>query len=226
MPAYFGSVPLVTVAELQNLVSTYNRVGFGGAVSANASAADLVVPGNKNVGVGKKAGTRVAIDGGSGVFAGYAVALGALSSSLWKLVDGSTTYTPVNIVDVGGGAGWTLTTATYAAGVLTSATAAAINATQTVALKAGRYKIQGTVGRRVSTVWPTLKVTQVTGTVVLLDAAYSTATLSAGSTVVDQLTDTFVLPADGNVKFDLNVKDVSGNQVGATFISFILEANG
>ena len=43
---------------------------------------------------------------------------------------------------------------------------------------------------------------------------------------MDTFYEDFVVPADGNVKFDLNVKDGAGNQTGATHIQFILEANG
>lgn len=219
---FFGGLQQVTIADLQNLVSDINRKGDGRAQSANAL--NSVAPGSPSIG-GKKASTKVAVDIGAGAIA-VVMALGEKSSDLWRVIDGGTAYTPVNILNVGGGGAWTLTTATYAAGVLTSATAAAINATQTVVLKAGRYKISGTVGRRVSTVWPVLVVTQVTGSVTLLNKAYNTAKLDAASVVTDALSDTFVLPIDSSVKFDLNVKDINGNQTGATFISFNLEANG
>ena len=220
---FVGGLPLVPTADLQNLVSDANRRGDGRVQSANA--ANTLQPGAVGGGMGKRAGTKVLVDVGSGALA-IAMAVGQLSSDLWRLVDGTTAYTPVNILNPGGGVAWTLTTATYAAGVLTSSTAAAINATQTVVLKAGRYKISGTVGRRLSTVWPRLIVTQVTGSVVLLSKEYSTATVSAASAVVDTIDDTFVLTSDGSVKFDLNVRDGSGNQTGATWITFILEANG
>lgn len=229
---YVGSLPLIPVADLQNLVSDANRNGgtANGATSANGVAGSAAGPGaaagfGGPGGLGKRAGTKVLVDLGSAAYA-TVMAAGPLSSDLWRIVDGTTAYTPVNIVNPGGGGAWTLTTATYAAGVLTSSGAAAINATQTVVLKAGRYRLAGTVGRRVSTVWPVLKITQVTGTVVLATLAYSTAKLDAASVLVDTLSDTFVLPQDGSVKFDLNVQDVSGNQTGATFISFILQANG
>lgn len=202
-----GNWSFVPIADLQNLVSSANLAGTG-------RVGDL--------GIGKKAGTEVAANN-SGAYGGTVVAQGANSAAVWILESAGTTYTPVNIVNVGGGGAWTLTTATYAAGVLTSSGAAAINATQTVALKKGTYLVKGTVGRRLSTVWPTLKVTEVTGTVVRLTKAYNTATVDAASATVDNLYETFILSADGNVKFDLNVSDVSGNQTGATFISFSLE---
>lgn len=220
---FVGGLQLVPTADLQNLVSDANRRGDGRAKSANA--ANTLQPGAAGGGMGKRAGTKVLVDVGAGALA-IAMAAGPLSSDLWRLVSGNDLFTPVNILNPGGGAAWTLTTATYAAGVLTSTTAAAINATQTVVLKAGRYKISGTVGRRLSTIWPRLIVTQVTGSVVLLSKEYNSATVSAASTVVDTIDDTFVLTSDGSVKFDLNVRDGSGNQTGATWITFILEANG
>lgn len=221
MADFFGTYPKATIADLQNLSSDFNRRGNNARRSANDDgSARVAAPG----GGYKKASAKVAVLVGS-VYA-LAMAQGEKSSDVWALIDGGTTYTPVNIVNPGGGGGWTLTTATYSAGVLTSATAAAINATQTVNLKAGRYRISGNVGRRVSTIWPTLKVTAVTGSLVLLDKAYNLATLDAASVKTDVISDTFVLAADGNVKFDLNVKDVNGNQTGATYINFILEAQG
>lgn len=224
MPVSFhGSLPLISITDLQNLVSDANRAGDARAQSANSL--NTVTPGAQGSGIGKRKGTLVAVDIGSGAIA-MARANGPLSSDLWRLVDGTTAYTPVNILNRGGGAAWTLTTATYAAGVLTASTAAAINATQTVTLKAGRYKLSGTVGRRLSTIWPRLIITYVPTSTVLLSKEYSTATVSAASTVVDKLDDVFTVPLDGAVKFDLNVRDGAGNQTGATWIDFILEANG
>ena len=216
----FGALTAYSIAQLQDLQSDANRKGNGSKRSANypGVAGRTGAPG----GGAKKPGARVYVTDNGGI----AHATGDKSSDTWKLIDGSTTYTPVNIVNPGGGGAWTLTTATYAAGVLTSSTAAAINATQTVTLKAGKYRVVGTVGRRTALVWPTLKVTLVTGTVVVVDKAYNLSTLSAASAVVDTFYEDFVVPADGNVKFDLNVKDGAGNQTGATHIQFILEANG
>lgn len=216
----FGALTSFTIAQLQDLQSDANRKGNGSRRSANdpGVAGRAGAPG----GGAKKPGARVFVSDNGGI----AHAQGEKSSDTWKLIDGSTTYTPVNIVNPGGGGAWTLTTATYTGAVLTSSTAAAINATQTVTLKAGKYRVVGTVGRRTALVWPTLKVTLVTGTVVVVDKAYNTATLSAASAVVDTFYEDFTLPADGNVKFDLNVKDLVGNQTGATHIQFILESNG
>lgn len=203
----YGNWPIVPSADLTNLVSQANIAGSG-------RVGDL--------GIGKKAGMEIAVANGANDYNIY-TAFGSKTSDRWSQLTGTTSIVPVNVLTPGGGGSFTLTTATYAAGVLTSATAAAINATQTVALKKGTYQVRGTVGRRLSTVWPTLTLTEVTGTVVRLAKAYNTATVDATSATVDVLLETFIVSADGNVKIDLNVKDVSGNQTGATFISFVFE---
>lgn len=223
----FGSLLLVPIADLQNLQSVANR---NGATNSNPRGAEdpnfsgVVAVGGPGA-IGKRKQTKVAVDLGSGAIA-VAMANGAKSSDLWRLIDGSTAYTPVNILNPGGGAAWTLTTATYSAGVFTVATNAAQNATQTVALKAGRYRLSGSVGKRVANVNVKLTITQSTGSVNLLTKLYNTVPIDAASVKVDGLTDAFTVLLDSNVVFDLTVRtDADATTTGAAWITFIVEAS-
>jgi hypothetical protein len=222
----FGSLILVPVADLQNLNSQANR--NGATNSGPRSANDPNFSGSVSVGgpgtIGKRKGVKIAVDVGSGAI-GVAQAAGDKSSDLWRLIDGTTAYTPVNVLNPGGGAAWTLTTATYTGGVFTVATNNAQNATQTVALKAGRYRLSGTVGKRAANVSPKLTVTQSTGSVVLLTKLYNSVPIDAASVKVDSLSDQFTVLLDSNVVFDLTVRtDADASTTGAAWISFILEA--
>jgi len=127
-----GAWPIVPIADLNSLTSEANLNGDNRRV---------------NKALGKEPGLKVLAILSTGVY-GFVVATSSLSSSPWQLVDGSLRYTPVNILNPLGGAAWTLTTTTYAAGILTVATAVADAAVQTVTLAAGKYRIVGTATRQ------------------------------------------------------------------------------
>lgn len=199
-----GPFPIVPIADLQNLVSEANLHGD------NRKYATAM---------GKRAGHKVLALVSAGVYA-LVVPTSRASFAPWQIVDGSAQYTPVNILNAGGGAAWTLTTATYTGGVLTASGAAANNAVQVVALKKGTYRLNMKVGRRVAGFAPKLVISGATDGV-LSTTSYPKATVSADSSVVDDASVQFTLTADQNVTFTANVVDSAtlANGVGAAYLA-------
>lgn len=211
-----GNYTVVPVADLQNLVSKVNVPN--GDTRFHAT------------GFNKSAGYKVLADLTGGVYA-RVVALGSKSSSIWSRVDG-VQYTPVNILTPGGQTNWTITQTTavddgtYVAGVLTQTAAKTAMASQVVILKAGKYRIVGTVDRTTTTKAAKLTVTAATDGVVV-NNVFSKSTVSADNSVVDSFTLDFTLTtASQNVTFANNIVAVSGlaNSTGSAFIKYSLEA--
>lgn len=208
--ALLGHLSKVPQADLENLQSAANRAGdarVGSTSNGKKPCQELIMIATADGALSK-------------VFA-----LGSLSSDGWNLCDGSLTFTPTNVLDVGGGDDWSLTTATYASGVLDASGAAAVNATQTVALKAGTYRAVGQVNRHTSDKAVKMILQGATDGVVLTKT-FSNATVSSGDTVKDDLAETFTLAVDQNLVIKLNIVAVSGgaNSTGAAYISFKFEA--
>ena len=202
-----GSLTLVPLVDLQNLVSPANLDGDSRKGSDN---------------LGKYPGMHVAVQSGNNL-TNY-ISLGRLSSSPWAVVDGSTAALPVNVLNAGGGAAWTLTTATYTGGLLTSTSAAAVNATQNVVLKKGTYRLNGLVNRAATGSSVKLVLTGGTSGIVL-NKTFSNAVVSAGNTEASDMEGTFTLTADETVTVALNVVATVGgaNATGAGRVSFIFE---
>lgn len=204
-----GHLSIVPQADLEDLQSAANRAGDG-RVGSNSN--------------GKRPAQMLVMDA-SGTYS-LVFALGLKSSDGWNVCDGSATLIPTNVLDAGGGAEWTLTTATYSAGVLTASGADAQNATQDVDLSAGTYRVVGQVNRHTSDKAAKLKITSDGADGVVLTKVFSNATVSSGDTVKDDLAETFTLTEAATVTIDLNIVAVSGgaNSTGAAYISFIFEA--
>lgn len=207
--AGLGARTIVPQADLENLVSPINLRG------------DTRKGGDS---VGKLPGEFLFVKLTSGGTLSTVFALGSKTSDAFRVVDGSANYTPVNVLNAGGGAAWTLTTATYTASLLTSTTAAAINAQQVVALKKGTYRMVGTVNRAATAQALKVILTGATSGDVL-NKTFSTAQVSAGNTAFDTVDETFTLTADENVTIKMNIVAVSGgaNATGAAGINFIFE---
>lgn len=204
-----GSKTIIPQADLENLVSKANLQGDfrkGGFA------------------LGKNPGDTYLQKATSGGALNMVFPLGKKTSDAWRVVDGSANVLPVNVLNAGGGAAWTLTTATYTGTLLTATTAAAINAQQVVALKKGTYRIVGTVNRIASGNALKIILTGATSGDVL-NTTYSTATISATNAVNDVLDQTFTLTADENVTIKMNIVAVSGgaNATGAAGITYIFE---
>lgn len=124
-----GNYPVILAAHLLDLQSDANRTGRGNARTGSSPA--LLV---------KRAGQIAWRDGGSGALS-MVFATGGKSSDEWKLADGGSTYTPVNLgaFTVGGDS-------TYSNGLLTTdgGNDAAGRATQSMTLSAGTYFLSGT----------------------------------------------------------------------------------
>lgn len=205
-----GGMTIVPQADLQNLVAPINLRGDGRRGSDNS---------------GKYPGLRVIVPSGTvaGAYSEFWTT-GAKSSSGWTKPDGSFVELPVNVLNAGGGAAWTLTTATYTGSLLTASGAAAINAQQVVALKKGTYRMVGTVNRAATAQALKVILTGATSGDVL-NKTFSSAVISAGNTAFDAVDETFTLTADENVTIKMNIVAVSGgaNATGAAGINFIFE---
>lgn len=211
MTAYptFGSYPLVPQADLTNLQSKINKNG------------DTRLGGD---GSGKRAGMEIYVDEGSDVYS-KAVAKGELSSDKWMDMDGGTQGLPVNLLDSGGGAGWTESTGcTYASGLLTADGVDDPTTTQTVALKAGSYILTGEAAAEGTTSdydAPRLEIDGATdGSLVseiFTGAIHATAAESADPK--EAFTVEFTLTVDQNVVFDLsNVNEAGALEAGSSYI--------
>lgn len=205
-----GSLTVVPQADLQNLVSPVNLRGDGRKGSDN---------------LGKYPTLRVVVPSGTlaGAYSEF-FCTGGLSSSPWTKPDGSFLETPVNVLNAGGGAAWTLTTATYTGGLLTASGAATVNATQGVALKKGTYRLNGLVNRAATGASVKLVLTGGTSGVVLTKT-FNTAVVSAGNTTADAMEGTFTLTADETVTINLNIVDTTTGAAttGAGRVNFIFE---
>lgn len=81
-----GNLPVVPAADLTSLTSDVNRRGparVNGAFGSNSE------------GTGKRGGTLVIRDSGSGDRYSMVFATGSAPSDVWLNVDGATKYTPV-----------------------------------------------------------------------------------------------------------------------------------
>ncbi len=240
----FGALTSFTIAELQNLQSDANRKGNGSKRSAN----DPGVAGRAGAPGGgyKKPGARVYVSDNGGL----AHATGEKSSDAWKLIDGSTTYTPVNVPALGS---WTKTGPSNdwaATGIFTIPTAhASAFASGNVALKAGRYRlvihaaaadlsdallritVAGAVAGTLAQVRLAEGGTGVGSGVGLADFLIPTLTTGLALAVWKKLAGVFyvdfTVPADQNVT--VTVTGVNGTDTIATisagYLSMIVEAN-
>lgn len=214
----FGNYPIVEQVDLENLVSAANRRGDNrvGAESA-----------------GKYEGKEVMVRLTSGDTLAKVMALGADSSAAWRVVDGSANYTPVNLLDAGGGDGWTESAGcTYASGLLTADGTDDPTTTQDVALKAGTYRLFGEAAYEGTTSdydAPQLVITGATDgelvNQIFTGARHATAAESADPKEVIDLT--FTIAVDQDVTFELNnVNEAGSLEAGSSYIVLTkLEAN-
>lgn len=205
-----GSRPIVEEAELLNLGSTANRPG------------DNRIGGESG---GKYKGKEILVRLTSDDTLKQAYAVDKLSSSAWNIVDGSAVITPVNILSAGGGIAWTVSAGcTYSAGLLTADGVDDPTASQVVAMKAGKYTIQGTAayeGTSSDYDAPKLTITGATdGEVVakvFTGALHATAAESADPKEV--INESFTLTVDQNVTFEVyNVNEAGSLEAGSSFI--------
>jgi len=205
----FGSFPLVPQADVLDLQAQINinsdtRVGGGGS--------------------GKRAGQVIMVDEGSDVYS-WAAAFGALSSDKWIDAQGATAFLPVNLLNSGGGAGWTESAGcTYAAGLLTADGTDDPTTTQVVALEAGTYRLTGTAayeGTATDYDAPQLEIDGATDgslhSEIFTGALHATAAESASPKESFSLT--FTLTVAQNVTFDLsNVNEAGALEAGSSYI--------
>jgi hypothetical protein len=227
MYTLLGSYPVIPAAELLDLQSAANRPGVGN--SRTGSVPQIL---------GKKAGL-LALRDSSGV--SLVFALGDKSSDGWRVVDGSATYSPVNVNPAAGG--FTIgADSTYAANLLTTDAGndVAGRAFQTIALKAGKYRMVATIagegasdedyvtarlriksGAVTAGVGATDVVTQIVGSneFIHATAAESLATKQEKEII-------FTLATDLSVTFTIDVVDEAGAlAAGSAYIALsILEA--
>lgn len=226
MYTLLGTYPVIPAAELLDMQSAANRPGVGN--SRTGSVPQIL---------GKRGGLMAMRDS-----SGYSMvmALGAKSSDGWRVVDGSATYTPVNVVPAA--SGWTIgADSTYAANLLTTDAGndAAGRAFQTIALKAGTYRMTVTMageGDDEDYEVPRLRiksgsVTAGVGATDVVDAIVGSAEFlhatAAESLATKQEKEVvFTLASDLSVTFTIDVVDEAGALVaGSAYIALsILEA--
>lgn len=204
-----GNYESVPLADAQNLVSNVNRPD------------DMR---KTYKGTGKYDGKPILVEISAGVFA-KCFALGKQSYAAWQRCDGAAQYTPVNINPAT--AGFTVggtTTFTSTTGVLTTGgtNAATDRAYQTVALKAGTYRLDVSLaGKGASaSAYKTARVRITSGAVTAGVGATAVASAvggaahinasAAASAVKDDQSIVFTIPADANVTFTLDVVDQAG----------------
>ena len=212
-----GNKTIVDEADVLNLQSAVNRKG------------DTRVGGDA---IGKRAGMEVLVRLTSGSTLTKAFALGPNSSDAFRTVDGSANFLPVNLLDAGGGAGWTETAGcTYASGLLTADGVDDPTTQQDVVLKAGTYYVSGTAAMEGTTSdydAPQIVITGATdGEVaneIFTGAVHATAAESADPK--EDIGFTFVIAVDQTVTFELNnVNEADALEAGSSFISLLpLEA--
>jgi hypothetical protein len=207
-----GAYPVIEEVDLLNLASAANK------------------PGDNRVGgdsAGKYIGKEILVRLTSDDSTKRMYALGNLSSDAWRVIDGSANITPVNILNAGGGAAWTVSAGcTYTAGLLTADGVDDPTASQVVVLKAGTYRLYGTAAYEGTTSdydAPKLTITGATdGEVVakvFTGARHATAAESADPKEVIDLTFTLTA-ASQNVTFEVyNVNEAGSLEAGSSFIS-------
>lgn len=206
-----GNHTIVPAADLLNLAS---RANVGG---------DTRVGGES---LGKRAGMEVLRDAGSGAYS-KVIALGSASSDAWRLVDGSASYTPVNLLITADGSDWTKSTGcTYADGLLTADGVDDPTASQVVALKAGTYRVAGEAtaeGTLLDHDAPKLTITGATDGE-LVASVYKTvfhATAAESATTREEFAEEFTLTVDQNVTFEISVVNEAGSlEAGSAYITF------
>jgi hypothetical protein len=212
-----GHKTIIPQADLESLVSRANRNG------------DTRVGGDA---LGKRAGMEVMAKLTSDNSLKSVIALGALSSDAWRVVDGSANITPVNILNAGGGDAWTVSAGcTYAAGLLTADGVDDPTASQVVALKAGTYRIEGLAAMSgpddqtpVDYDAPKLVVTGATDGAVLTKiytgARYVTLHTELATADKEVISDTFTIDVDQNVTFAVSMVNEAGSlEAGNGYIS-------
>lgn len=209
-----GHMSIIEEADLTNLVSYANRRG------------DTRKGGDS---MGKRAGTRVLMRATSDDTLKEVMALGALSSDAWRVVDGSANVTPVNLDLATDESGWTIgADSTYDDGLITTDAGndAAGRVVQSVQLKAGTYFVSGTAageGTVADADVPRLRV----GTAAA-DSTYGSfvgslsylhATAAEDLATKEQIGFTFTLTADDEVFFTIdNVDEAGALQAGSSFL--------
>ena len=205
-----GSMLIIPQADMEDLQSPANKPG------------DVRVGGDS---LGKRAGMRALVSLTADGTYKEVFALGADSSDAWRVVDGSANYTPVNLST------WTASEGcTYTSGLLTADGVDDPTATQTVALKAGTYRLtaegagEGTYDTDYHTVLMT--VTGATDGALVSntwDAASDvtvSAAIGAENATPTEFVDTFTLTADQNVVFEISVVNEDGDlEAGSAYIS-------
>ena len=207
-----GNKTIVDQADVLDLQSAVNRKG------------DTRVGGDA---MGKRAGMEVLVRLTSGSTLTKAFALGPLSSDAFRTVDGSANFTPVNLLDSGGGAGYTESAGcTYAAGLLTADGVDDPTTTQDVVLKAGKYRLtgkataEGTTGTHDA---PLLTITGATDGEYMSTAyrasLHATAAESQAEADRESVDVNFEVLVDQTVTFELsNVSQADALQAGSSYI--------
>lgn len=204
-----GAYTVVPAADLLNLVSKVNVPNGDTRFHATGSA--------------KSPGMTVLRDAGDGTYAKVR-SLGATASSFWQNPNG-TQYKPVNILTPGGSANWTNTNTTYSAGSFVESVAGGTS-TQVVVLKAGKYRIVGTVLRNTADKSPLLTVTAATDGIVATKAFVKVPVDPAYAAPVEFTLDFTLTTASQNVTFKNNIvttADGTTDATGSAFISYSLE---
>lgn len=144
----FGDYPVVPAADFLDMQSSINRVGRGSARIGDSPFT-----------TGKQGGFIAIRDAGASAYS-FVFAQGDNTSSAWKVVDNSATYTPLNLTS-----SYTVgADSTYAAGLLTTdgGNDDAGRVSQTItSLPAGKYRVSGSFAAEGSAsdyVQPRLKV--------------------------------------------------------------------
>jgi len=214
--ATLGNLLLVPIADLQNLASTINVHGDTRKVADST---------------GKKRGTEVLCIVTGTTYA-EAISKGPKSSDEWFRVDGGALYTPVNILDLLGGAAWTDSAGcSYDAGLLTADGTDDPTSTQDVVLQAGTYRGTITVAGEGTTGDHDRPLVVITGdedgplfTYNSVPVLHPTAAESAtNKTVVDF---EFTLTEENTVTIELSVVNEAGSlEAGSAYVAFsLLEA--
>jgi hypothetical protein len=205
-----GNYPIIPAADLLDLQSAANRPGNG---NSRVGSVPYIL--------GKVASQFAWRDAGSSAYS-LVFATGALSSSKWRLCDGSADYTPVNIST------WTVgADSSYSSSLLTTDAGndAAGRASQSMTLTAGTYVIRGTStaeGTLANHAAPRIRVgTSVTNgdllTKILRDAYHATA---AESGTHAEFATEFVVATTGTIYITLDVVDEDGVFVaGSAYVS-------
>lgn len=212
-----GHMSIIEEADLTNLVSYANRRG------------DTRKGGDS---MGKRAGTRVLMRATADDTLKEVMALGALSSDIWRVVDGSANVTPVNLDLATDESGWTIGgDASYNDGLLTTdgGNDAAGRIVQSVALKAGTYFVsgeaagEGTVGETPDYDVPRLRIGTAAGDDTYGSfvgaAGYIHATAAESLATKEPIGFTFTLTADDDVYFTIdNVDEAGALQAGSSYL--------